>query len=293
MSRVAGPAGARVGRVLREAVERIEAAGIATARQDAELLVARVAGTTRLALHLGPTRELAPEPLARLHELLARRCRGEPLQYILGEADFGGLALVVGPGVFIPRPETELLVERALAHAPATGAAVDLGTGSGAVACALAVRRPGLRVWATELDPRAAAWARRNVARLGLGGRVTVLDGDLFAPLAEARAPAAFDVVVSNPPYIATDGLPTLPEEVRSHEPAAALDGGSGGLDVIRRILAAAPAWLRRGGRLCLEVGHDHADPLRAWLGADARYGPPAFQRDFRGHERTLDVAVM
>ena len=155
---------ARTGPLLRAMVRRLRAAGLATARQDAELFLARVLGTTRLALHLDPEREIDADRLAALETLAARRERQEPLQYLLGEAEFLGLSLAVGPGVFIPRPETELLVERALAVCPRGPAmALDLCTGSAAVACGLAAQRPALSVWAVELSPDAGRWARRNV----------------------------------------------------------------------------------------------------------------------------------
>jgi release factor glutamine methyltransferase len=283
-----------VGAVLRETAGRLRAARIATARQDAELLVARATGTSRLALIVDPARPVGFEALERLAALVARRAHHEPLQYILGEADFRGLRLAVGPGVFIPRPETELLVERALARLGAAAATViDLCAGSGAVACALAAERPALAVWAVELCLHAATWARRNVAQLGLGDRVRVLDGDLFAPLDRQGLEGRCDLLVANPPYLRRSALGELPEEVRAFEPAPALDGGPDGLAVVTRILRQAPRFVRRGGRVLLEVGHDQAGLLREALGADPRYAPPGFHRDLLGHERILEVEVV
>jgi release factor glutamine methyltransferase len=289
MTRVAEP---RVSIVLRDAVARLRAASIATARQDAELMLARVLGTTRLALHLEPARRVAPEALIELGALLARRAGHEPLQYVLGTEEFAGVRLVVGPGVFVPRPETELLVERAVALCPDGPALVlDLCTGSGAVACALAVRRPRCTVWAVELSPAAARWARTNVETVGVAGRVRVVEGDLFGPV-PALAGAA-DLVVANPPYIDESAWPELPGEVRDWEPALALDGGPDGLAVIRRILAEAPGFTRPGGAVLLEIGHDHADRLRAHLADDSRYDRPVFHRDLLGYERVLEVRLM
>ncbi len=282
-----------VGRLLRDGAARLRAAGIATARQDAELLLAQVLGVTRLALHLDGARELDTTAVARFEALLGRRAGHEPLQYILGVEEFRAIRLAVGPGVFIPRPETELLVERALALAPAgAGVALDLGTGSGAIACALARERPGLSVWAVELSGEAARWGRLNVERLGLADRVVVLEGDLVAPLAGRGLARACDLVVANPPYIARPALATLPLEVRDWEPPLALDGGPTGLAVIARILAEAPAYARPGGRVLLEIGHDHAPALRAVLDRDVRYGPPVFHRDLLGYERVLETEV-
>jgi release factor glutamine methyltransferase len=277
--------------VLRDAVDRLHAAGIATARQDAELLLARVLGTTRLALHLEPARQVAPAAVADLEALLARRAGHEPLQYVLGAEEFAGVRLAVGPGVFVPRPETELLVERALALCPDGPALVlDLCTGSGAVACALAVRRPRCAVWAVELSPAAARWARANVEAVGVAGRVRVVEGDLFGPVAQLAG--CSDLVVANPPYIASAARPDLPGEVRDWEPAVALDGGPDGLAVIQRILTDAPRFVRPGGAVLLEIGHDHADRLRAHLASDPRYDCPVFHRDLLGYERVLEVRV-
>ena len=284
---------ARVGPVLRNAMVRLLAAGLATARQDAEMLLAHVLDAPRVALLLDPGRPVGARALARAEALLARRAGHEPLQYILGGEKFRGLRIAVGPGVFIPRPETELLVERALAVCPEGAAvALDLCAGSGVVACGLARERPRLVVWAVELSPQAAAWGRINVERLGVADRVRVLEGDLFGPLAGRGLERACDLVVANPPYIARPALAALPEEVRDWEPVLALDGGPDGVSVIGRILTVAPAFARPGGRVLLEIGHDHASRLRAHLAGDARYGPPAFHRDLLGHERVLELEV-
>lgn len=280
-----------IGSALREAAARFEAVGLATARQDAEVLLARVLGTTRLGLHLGPGRVLSADARVAFAALVARRAGQEPIQYLVGEAEFCGVTVSVGPGVFIPRPETELLVERARAVlAGPSGVAVELCAGSGAVACALAVRRPGLLVWAIEQSPAALAWTRANVRGLGLAARVTVLEGDLFAPLADLGLAGRCDLVVANPPYLPSPVLPALPEEVRGWEPEAALDGGPDGLAVIERILAAAPGFLRPGGTLLVEIGHDQGAVVRDRVGADARYGGAAVHRDFLGCERVLET---
>lgn len=282
---------ARMGSVLREAVARFRQAGIATAREDAELLLARVRGTSRLALHLDARDEMSAAALADFETLVVRRAGQEPIQYILGETDFCGCRLSVGPGVFIPRPETELLVERALRACPReAGLVLEPCTGSGAVACALATGGPGVSVWATEISPAALDWARANVGRLGLTERVTVLEGDLFAPVPGGGLARRCDVVVANPPYIARSALASVPDEVRRWEPERALDGGPDGLSMIGRILAEAPDFLRAGGTLVLEIGHDQGERLRGRLAADPRYEHPVVYRDFAGRERVLEV---
>jgi release factor glutamine methyltransferase len=291
-----------IGAVLAEATAALQAAGIPTARPDAEYLAARVLGTTRLALHVEPRRPLDGTARTTLHGLVARRARQEPLQYLLGEAEFAGLTLQVGPGVFVPRPETEALVERARAalHADrGVGTArdgsppptvIDLCTGSAAVACALAAGGGGLTVWAVERESAAAAWARANVARLGVEAWVTVVEGDLFTPLRGRGLAGRCDLVAANPPYLAESILATLPAEVREWEPRAALDGGPDGTRVVAQILAEAPRWLRSGGTLLVEIGEDHGAWARARLAADPRYQGGTVHRDFRGCERLLEA---
>jgi release factor glutamine methyltransferase len=277
--------------VLGAAASRLGAAGIATARQDAEALLARVLRTTRLGLYTTGRAPVPNETLAALDGLVARRARHEPLQYLLGETEFRGLVLAVGPGVFIPRPETEELMDRALAIGPTPAATVlDLCTGSGALACALAVRRPEWRVWAVEQAVEAAAWAHVNVRRLGLAGRIRVLEGDLWGPLPGHVPPGAVDLVVANPPYLAAPLLPTLPAEVREWEPRVALDGGTDGLVVICRLLREGAAWLRPGGAMLVEIGEEHRPVATALAGADPRYGKVRVHRDFRGQDRVLEV---
>jgi len=288
---VSAVATSRPGPLLRTAIGRLRRAGLATARQDAERLLAESLGTTRLGLYLEPDRVVPPDALDEFRRLLDRRARHEPLQYLVGWEEFRGLRLRVGPGVFIPRPETELLVERALALLPDRPArAVDLGTGSGAVALALAVARPAVSVWAVERSAEARAWARANIGGLGMGERVRLLAGDLWGSLAGHGLEGTVDLVVSNPPYIPAEQLAELPEEVRAHEPLEALDGGPGGLAFHRRILDGAPAFLRPGGFLLLEIGEGQAAPLGELAEAGRAFEAPVFHRDLPGIERVLEA---
>jgi release factor glutamine methyltransferase len=289
---VAAAAGPTVTATLRDVSARLAAVALPTARQDAELLLARALGTTRLGLYTAPL-TMVPDPArAALEPLVARRERHEPLQHILGETEFCGIQLELGPGVFVPRPETEALVERALALGPPGPATVlELCTGSGAIACALAMRRADWAVWAVDRDSAAVDCAQANVRRLGLEGRVQVRAGDLFAPLRGRVAAGAADLVVANPPYLATALLPTLPAEVREWEPPGALDGGVDGLDVIRRLLAEAAEWLGPvGAGLLVEIGEEQGPGVRALVAADGRYGEARVHRDFRGCERVLEA---
>lgn len=276
--------------LLAEGARRLAEAGLPTARQDAEWLLAAVLGRERFALYLEPDRAVVEAAGGRFRALVARRADHEPLQHLLGYEDFRGLRLRVTPDVLIPRPETEGLVEWALELLNASSSngsplLADIGTGSGAIACALAAACPDARVVATDISPAALAVAEGNVRALGLGGRVRVIAGDLLKPL--AAEPAALDMIVANAPYLPSGILPSLPREVFAFEPRQALDGGPDGMEVIRRLLTAAPAALRPGGRLVLEIGEEQAAPLAAVMTA-AGFVDVAARDDLRGVSRYL-----
>jgi release factor glutamine methyltransferase len=273
--------------VLARGAAALEQAGLAAARPEAEWLLASVLGVERYALYLDPARRLSAAEAARYRDLVARRAAREPLQYLLGWEDFHGLRLAVTPGVLVPRPETEGLVQWALellAGRPHPVIA-DLGTGSGAIACALAHARPAAEVLAVEASAGALAVASRNVRALGLSARVRLLAGDLFAPLGALRA--SLDLVVANPPYLPSAVIPSLPPEVSRHEPRAALDGGPDGLAVLRRIVAGAPAVLKPGGWLLMEIGEEQAGPLASLMAAEGFSGIRA-RRDLNRVERYI-----
>ena len=198
-------------------------------------------------------------------EMATRRSRGEPLQYIIGSAPFRRIELEVGPGVFIPRPETELIAERAMELLPRGGTLVDLGTGSGAIALSVAYERPDAKVYATEADPEAYAWAVRNRDRLAPA--VGVFQGDLFEGLPDDLRDAV-DVVVSNPPYVSIARKEILPIDVRYHEPERALYGGDDGMRITTRLATDAREWLRSGGWLVLEMGEDQQVAMTSLLEA-------------------------
>ncbi|PYN26267.1 MAG: peptide chain release factor N(5)-glutamine methyltransferase [Candidatus Rokuibacteriota bacterium] len=239
---------------LAAATTALEAAGVTSPRVDAEWLLAGLLGVGRVAVRLDPGGAV-PEPLAeRYADAVRRRARREPLQRILGWEEFRGLRVRLTDAVLVPRPETEVLVEWALALMPARGArrllAVDLGTGSGCIACALAAERPDLDVVAIDVSPAAAAVARENANALGLAARIRVVATDLLDGVRDLGA----DLIVSNPPYLPTGLVPELPPEVRTHEPVVALDGGADGLALIRRIAASARRALRASGVLVVET---------------------------------------
>jgi release factor glutamine methyltransferase len=252
--------------VLDWTTQRFTEAGIASARLEAQLLLAHVLHCSRVQLYTGFDKPLAEPELAGYRDLIKRRLGGESVAYLLGEQEFWGLPFYVDGSVLVPRPDTETVIEvaRALRPDPAAPCRVlDLCTGSGAIAISLAKELPGAQVVATEVSPEAAAVARRNAERNGVAERVEIRVGDLFAPVAGER----FDLIAANPPYIATAVLSTLAAEVRK-EPPLALDGGPDGLAFYDRICTAAPAHLAPGGAIVLEHGYDQADAVRARLEA-------------------------
>jgi release factor glutamine methyltransferase len=230
--------------------------GVDAPRLTAEVLLASTLGCDRVRLYLDFDKPIAEPELARYRDLVRRRADGEPTAYLVGRKDFYGRPFRVDARVLVPRPETELVLEAALASLPPAGSALDLGTGSGCLAISLALERPGARVVATDVSEEALAVARENAA--ALGAVVAFAHGDLWAAV---HAQDRFDVVVSNPPYVPRGELASLPREVR-REPCNALDGGEDGLAVLRRIVADAAAHLLPGGALCLEMHESHASEL-------------------------------
>ncbi len=247
-------------------------------RLDAQWLLAHHLQCTRAWLLAHEDHGLAPEMARTIGEQLARRAAGEPLAYLLGEREFCGLKLQVSPAVLIPRPETELLVDWATQLLPTAPSAevVDLGTGSGAIALALAARRPGLAVTATDASDSALAVARGNAQRLGF--KIDFALGPWWAPLAGRR----FGLALANPPYVA-EGDPHLADLV--HEPVSALTAGGQGLDELRRIVAGAAAHLQPGAWLLLEHGHDQGPAVREMLKA-AGFFLAQTRTDLAGQDR-------
>jgi release factor glutamine methyltransferase len=247
--------------VVKWATDDFRARGIESPRLDAEVLLAHALGATRMQLILDAKRPLAPAELARFRDLVKRRRVHEPVAYLLGHREFYGREFRVDARVLVPRPDTETLVEVALARTRACSMsmrALDLCTGSGCVAISLARERPTSRVTAIDLSDDALAVARENAHRLG-AFNVAFARGDLFAPSAGAR----FDIVTANPPYIPSAEIATLMSDVRDFEPRVALDGGDDGLAIVRRIVDDAPSHLVPRGVLAIEVGAGEAPAVR------------------------------
>jgi release factor glutamine methyltransferase len=294
----------------------LEQAGIDTARLDAECLLAAVLGCSRWQLMLEPHRRLSAEEFGQILRLLQRREQREPLAYILGTREFWSLPFSVSSGVLVPRPETETLVEAALAawgemsaecrdagaerrapsaqlQAPsdrgreAGPTIVELCTGSGAVAVALAKELPTARILATDVSGRALRVARANAEQHGVAERITFLRGNLCRAI-DGRAPErSVDLMVANPPYIPTGELVTLMPEVQ-WEPRLALDGGADGLHVAREIVETSPSRIRPGGFLLLEIGAEQAEAIQELVAASGRWEPARVRCDLAGRSRVV-----
>lgn len=282
--------GLTVGEALIWAFGELSGAQIPYARDESEFLLMHVLGCRRHELFLDARRLLTPAESGVLKEAVARRLKREPAQYIFGEAEFRGRAFKVTKAVLIPRPETELLVEEALKEAPSFGAenltVIDLCTGSGCIAVSAALEMRCI-VLATDISNEALAMAKENAQRLGAAERVSFLSGDLFEPIPEELKGMAH-MVLANPPYITGKDMEELEPEVRDFEPRQALYGGDDGLDIIRRIITDAPAYLAPGGLLLIEIGYDQSETARALAADSGKYEGVEILKDYAEIGRIL-----
>ncbi len=280
------PRPSSVGQALREASTSLRAVSDIP-RVEAEGLLTHVLGISRSALLAHPEDLLTSSDLDRYEVLVNQRLSNYPLPYLLGKVEFYGLEIEISPEVLIPRPETELLVDLALGHRPDT--VVDVGTGSGCIAVALAKHLPHATVYAIDVSPAALAVARRNSERHGVEQRIQFIVGDLLS-----RRPSPVDLIVSNPPYVSSDDWASLPPSICHHEPRLALDGGPDGLDVIRRLISQSQGLLEPGDGLLMEIGADQGAEVRSiaetFFPEDdtiIRVHP-----DLAGRDRVLEVGI-
>lgn len=261
-------------------------------RLNIEHLLAALLKKKRIELYVDHERQLKPDELATLKEMIQRRVKGEPLQYILGETEFYSSVIKVNPSVLIPRPETELLVERVLQEVAARFANIaplrlfDLGTGSGNIALTLAQELPQAEIYAVDISAPALAAAHENAQRLGLAERLQFLCGDWFDPLAALAHPQAH-VIICNPPYVAASEFDALPREIRDHEPRAALVAGTTGLEMYEKIIPQAPRHLLPGGLLAFELGKGQAPAVQKLLQAHG-FVDVSITKDYSGIERII-----
>lgn len=269
-------------KVLNWTREFLAGKGIANARNEAEWLLCAATGLDRVGLYLNFERPLNDAELAAYRAMVARRGRREPLQHILGSQEFCGLDFEVTPEVLIPRHDTETLVDEAVRRMPQAGSVLDVGTGSGCIAVALARLLPAAAVTATDISGAALAVARRNAEK----HRVTIelIQGSLLDPVAGR----CFELIVSNPPYIPREEIETLEPEVRDFDPRGALDGGRDGLDIYRALIPAAVPRLAAGGWLLVEIGAGQAADVSGLFQSIADYGETITARDPGGIERVV-----
>ena len=292
---------------LKEGMARLRAAQVASHTLAAELLLLHTLGRDRAWLYAHPEERLEPDAAEKYFALVTRRAAGEPTQYLTGKQEFWGLEFEVTPAVLIPRPETEHVVEVALERLGPRGIKIrldtgepsaplrvaDVGTGSGCLAVALAHELPHATLFATDISGAALEVARRNAARHGVADRIHFLQTNLLealvvSPLATSHSPLPFDLIVSNPPYVARNEAGTLPREVREHEPETALFGGPTGLEIYARLIEQAGALLRPGGILVLELGYNAADHVRSIVQAQRAWVNTSITNDLAGIPRVL-----
>jgi release factor glutamine methyltransferase len=291
-----------VSQMVRMGTYALADSGAATPRLDAELILASVLGRNRLYLYINP--ELIPDDDKQelYAELIEKRKKGMPVQYITGRQEFMGLNFRVGPQVLIPRPDTEVLVETVVkwlcdnrpgsaAHKAGINAGIplvaDIGTGSGAIAVSLAYHMKGIRLVASDLSAAALRLAADNAADNDVDDRIEFVQGNLFEPFATMGLMGRLDAVVSNPPYIPTISIKGLQREV-GFEPAQALDGGPDGLSFYRAIAAEAADYLVKGGLLALEIGHDQAGDVADIIEKTSRFGPSEVVKDLEHRDRVV-----
>ncbi len=264
--------------------------GSETPRLDAEVLLAHARGCSRIQLYTAFDQVLEDATRGRMRELVKRRANAEPVAYLVGYREFFSNRFKVTPDVFIPRPDTETLVMQAIDRLKglASPKVLDLCTGSGCVAISIAKNVPAAEVTAVELKDETLEVARFNARELDTNGQIQLFQGDLFAAFAAngVDVRSGFDIIVSNPPYIASDEIPTLQADIARHEPRFALDGGPDGLDVIKRLIAESPEFLKPSGWLLIEIGCDQGDAVRQLLETDGRYESISIVADTAGLPR-------
>jgi release factor glutamine methyltransferase len=279
--------------LLNWSTNRLKDHQIQSPRLDAELLLARSLNLSREGLYRNFHSPLKEREREALEKMIQRRISGEPLQYILEHQEFWSIDFKVDPRVLIPRPETELLVEQSLlilSENSLSGipSVLEIGTGSGAIAIALAKEGKNIFLVATDISRGALVLAKENAESAGVQHRIEFVNGDLFGPLCPSKGRKPFDLILSNPPYVVRPEMELLAREVRDYEPTIALDGGEDGLEFYRRIITGAPFYLREGGWLLLEIGHGQGEKVAEQIERSAAFLKPQILPDLSGIERVV-----
>jgi release factor glutamine methyltransferase len=282
---------------LREAVKRLESIKIMTPLLDAEVLLCHVLDMDRLFLYVYRDREMTETQLQTYEIMIGKRLQGVPVQYIVNKQEFMGLDFYVEEGVLIPRPDTEILVESVLEWAKEKDyqqnlVIADLGTGSGAITVSLAYYLKESFVHSVDISPKALSIAGRNARSHSVEERIGFLHGDLFTPLREMGLEDCLDILVSNPPYIPKKEVDNLQIEVAKYEPKLALDGGEDGLDFYRRIIDEGYVFLKNGGLVALEVGHDQGESIKKMMEHKNNYADIRKIKDLSDIERVVIATV-
>ena len=279
--------------LLKVTIDYLEKKEIESPRLSAEILLAHQLNIDRVKLYLRFDQPLHDKEVAGYRSLIKRRLSREPIQYITGVQEFWSLDFAVGPQVMVPRPETELLVEHAVALCRGNRSAqgpcariLDLGTGCGALAVAIARELEEVSVWASDVSQEALAMARENAKRHGVEERIQFVLSDLWQGLSNQEL--TFDIIVSNPPYIRSEAIDSLPPEVRDHEPRQALDGGEEGMDYIRNIIQEAPKHLNPGGWILLEMDPEQTTKALGLIEANKNFGEKARLKDYSHYYRVV-----
>ncbi len=278
-------------KIIRWTEERFKKEGISCARLEAEVLLAETLSTDRVGLYINYDQPLAPAELNRFIEMVRRRLKREPLAYIIGQKEFWSMAFKVTPDVFIPRPETEILVEEAIKilakERKKNGSLkiLDIGAGSGAVAITLAKELPDAYLEATEISTKALAIARENARTHGVAERINFRHADMFLPTG-----GPYDLIVTNPPYVPRRDLSALPPEVRYFEPPLAWDGGEDGLDFFRRLLPQVSKYLRTQGWFLAEIGAGQDEEIKKIASKSPDLNTGILERDLAGINRVFKV---
>jgi len=280
-----------ISKILKLAASFLEKHGVQDPRLDSELLLGKILNLSRVEIYTDFFHPLTPFEIDKYRKFIDARAKGKPVAYILGEKPFRNLNLKVNQDVLIPRPETELVVEKAIGLAGSLGKKliklVDLGTGSGAIALSIAQEVPGAFVFALDVSEKAIRVAKGNAEIHGLQDKIEFVCGDLFEGLSD-NLKNDIDVIVSNPPYIPSEKISKLQREIRDFEPLLALDGGDDGLDEGRRIVAKSPYFLREGGYLVLEIGEGQAGPITRLLNDSGSFDEIEVSKDYANIERVV-----